>query len=490
MITKKNKKLYILLVIIHLTIFNIFNQDEKDENNTSEQIISESNEINLKNEDSSIINNNTEIEFEIYEPIVSNCMQIIDYIIKMHMQNKKTQEDILQLVEKFDYNKIQKLLLKYYNNIKKNKNNTNLEPIVFSELKELSLFLYRFILTVDKNIKNIDIDTINSIKQLTDIIDQLKPKNTDTINSINTSSIDQSISLIEELNEMTSDMIILTKNILFNLSKGKYINNGLYNSIFHPGKINKSKKNICAIEFQNEFLIPYIKHLNNNLQQNQLLLCDIKNIVKEIPENEIKKISCELLKNNLQILSTIEYFLKESKFYPKNNKFSIQDENKIKNETEYILTKTKEYSNRLIKKHTIDITQSTNISIKKLINNTKTIKEIISKCTKIALELTLLKIQNYYRSIYFSLEKIYNLHDITKITGNALAPSNWLTIFSCWIGIDTFLKVAKKIKRIFPQLMQIAVWDLLIFKENWRQSVKLKISTTQTSVCYPMVRML
>jgi hypothetical protein len=426
MIIKNNKRLFVLILTLQLIIFETFtNQIIDPEDNSNTSTIEKPNSLAI------------EISFDVYQPIMTNLMKLFTDTMQISMESNKTEAELMKFFEEIGVSKIQPIIIKYMNNVKKHKSSKELDPITLHELKLFLTFLYNFMLSIDKkNIENIDIEKIQNTEELNTIIDFLNQKNSSAIKSIKKVELSEFQATIDGFSRLINSMVVLTNNVITNIRKGKYINNGIYNSIFHPGKKLKTKYNISIASYQNEFLLPHIQNLNNGLQKQSLLLNDIKNLSEEISESRFKEILKDLFQEILKNISLLQYFLTESKFYPKNKKFSIEDKKMVEEESKHIQKKSTENYNKLIKKHKIFDIKSNLISPDKLLQSIDSINSIIMNCIQIEFELTLFKFQNYYRKSIFGLEKISNSNDFTKFCKNTLAPENWLVLMATWIGID------------------------------------------------------
>jgi hypothetical protein len=439
MIIKKSKKLYTLILTLNfmmLTIFTMQN-DNSNKDNIKNNELEELSPI----ADNTPSNNTILIDFEIYEPIINNLMQLFGDAMENSIEfNNKSQKEMLEYLETIGMDRVQPIVIKYMNNIKKKKSSQPLETITLNDLKIFLNFLHKFMLTIDnKNIEDLNIDGINSIEELNKIIKILNDKNNILSKSIKKVEIKEFEEIIENISHITNSMITLTSKILTNLNKGKYINHGIYNSIVHPGRKSKSKENISIAEYQNEFLFPYLQEISNSLQKQLLLLHEIRSLSsEEIPEKKLKTMSRQILDEMLRNIATIEYLLIESKFNPKNKKFSIKDKKIINEEKEHIEKKSIEHYKKLIKKHNINNVQSDLTNKDELLKDINSIKETVNNCTKTELKLTLFFFQNYYRECVFSLEKISNTNDFTKFLKNIFDPQNWIIIGSTFVGIDFY----------------------------------------------------
>lgn len=456
MIIKKNKKLYILIFILHLITFRALTNDLNNEN---ENIVENKNNL--------IINNNKDVSFDIYKNIIESLMKLFSDTMQISMENNKSQEEIITFLETIGINKIQPIIIKYMNNLKNHKLSKPLEPISLDDLKLFLTFLYNFIISINnKEIESINITDINSIEELIKTIEILNQKNTSQIKTIKKITLHEFDSTIDSFIRLINSIIILTNNILTNLRKGKYINHGIYNSIMHPGKKNKSKYNQAITTYQNEFLFPKLQHLSNELQKKSLILHDIKNLPEDISEKRFKQIIQELFSKILKDVSLLEYFLIESKFYPKNKKFLINDEKIINEENNYIKKKSNEYYQKLTKKYNIDTISLNNLNKDKILKNIESINGIVVDCIKIEFELTLFKFQNYYRKSIFYLEKIMNSNDFTKFCKTTLAPENWLALIASWVGVDFYLWLSNSKSSGFWQSITKVFIDVKRFIDN------------------------
>ncbi len=450
MIIKKYKNLLMSIMILNLFILNVFSADQSNKNanpieNTQDNSLNNSNEIINLNENIELVD--AIVPFDIYKKLMNEMTQLFESIIQQYMiDNNMTQESIMRLFEELNFNKIQPIILKLMNNTKNQKESKDIIPGTMQELKNFLLFLNNFIIKINgKSAENLIIDQATSTTELLNIIESLKKNNINLENLPKKIELDEFKEIIEHLSSMLDSMKILINNILSSIKKGKYIDNGIYNSIFHPGKKKRNKKNIRITEFQNEFLLPFLQHLNGEIQKKQLLLHEINILINEIAEDKLKLFSQEILHECLNSIATIQYFLDESKFCPTSGQFSIENKDMVDKEVMRIQERTANKYKTLIQKYKFqDIKSTQKLPTKKLLHDIKNTQKIISEYIKIELESTLFKIQNYYRKFVFSLEDLGNFHDGTKFIRSIIQPENWFTIAATYIGFDSYLWLSGK----------------------------------------------
>lgn len=430
MVKKNKKKLYKLIFTLNLTLTSIFSIEKN------------SNEIQIEyNKNDQADYDALEISFKEYEPIISKIMQLFEDAIEISREKSDiTDKELAKIFEELDFNKVQGVVLKYVNNVKKNKKSETLDPITLNDLKMFLDLLYHFILKVEPAAEILDISTINSIEEINIVLNKLMEKNNNIKRSIIKANQNESKLVIEGVVDTLERMTILIKNILSNITKGKYLSDNLYNNIFHPGTKHKSKNNIRIIEYQNEIILPLLQECNSRLQKNQLLLHEVINLEGEISEKKLKMIYDDVMYEVLHTLAMVQYFLEESKFYPKNKKFVIENKQVIALEIENIQKKTKEYYNKIIKNNKFNTTtKALNFNVKELLSNMQIIKKIITNSIDAELKLTLFAIQNIYRDGVFALEKLGNLNDVTKLFAKYTQPTYWSAILATVMATDFYL---------------------------------------------------